>query len=221
MAQLGRSRYKSLNFAIVLLFVAKQSFNLYRSIRQFLSFPQLSLFSLQGWEFAISLFTLSHKIALLKERPWVIRSRRSLKTSDESESVFNKERREWFTRFLRTNRTFALSLSKIERFARNNSLFSPCFWQFFTAFPIVMPKSESLSIKSIRERFALGKERIAILLFCSKTLAIRTKNLSANSQPCCSEGTGSKWLSWNSEFRYFAPTLARLSEMICIWPTLR
>ena len=46
--------------------------------------------------------------------------------------------------FLRANRTFALSLSKNERLARKSSLFSPWLWQFFTAFPIYMPKSKSL-----------------------------------------------------------------------------
>ena len=38
----------------------------------------------------------------------------------------------------------ALSLSKNEQFAQQNPLFSPFFWQFFSAFPICMPKSELL-----------------------------------------------------------------------------
>ena len=41
---------------------------------------------------------------------------------------------------------FTLSLSKNEWFAKKNVLFTPRFWQFFTAFPHFMPKSELLPL---------------------------------------------------------------------------
>ena len=56
----------------------------------------------------------------------------SLQKSDKSESLFNKEWREWLVFFFRAN--FSLAIKK-EQFAQKSVLFSPCFWQFFTAFP--------------------------------------------------------------------------------------
>ena len=52
-------------------------------------------------------------------------------------------------------------------------MFFDSFWQFFTAFPICMPKSKSLRLlfapmlfkKEQQERIALEKEWIAISLF--------------------------------------------------------
>ena len=122
-----------------------------------------------------------------------------------------------------------------ERFAQKNSMFSPCFWQlkeihkldscckdrliicykdreWFTVFPLFMPKSESLFTKEQpwvnRSRHSLQKsnhERVAqvaqvahdkrdgndLLIFMSESLfrlqkprAICSKNRWANSQSC-------------------------------------
>ena len=57
--------------------------------------------NLQGWEFALSLFALLLKISLLKERPWVICSHRSLK---KSASVIHS----WFALLLSKNEPFAV-----------------------------------------------------------------------------------------------------------------
>ena len=140
---------------------------------------------MQGWEFALLLFTLSLKIALLKKETWAICS---------------LQRVTWVIHlfFFRANRTFILLLFKNEWFAQIFFIVSPCFQQFLTAFPIFMPKtnrlcnsllsrtgsirSRSLFTKKRREQFALGKERIVISLFCSQK-TIRTKNQRANSLP--------------------------------------
>ena len=136
----------------------------------------------QGWEFALLLFTLSLKIALLKERPWAIRSRHSFKKSDRKQIALVA----LYKRVTRANHSLIKSgvsdsLVFWERIAlplfhsqkrtirsQKNSLFLPCFWQFLTAFSHFKPKIESLPspfLKEQLERFALGKERIVISLF--------------------------------------------------------
>ena len=110
----------------------------------------------QGWEFALSLYALSLKIAHLKiELPWVIRCCCSLKKrnferiplialykraamSKSLLSLFKKDQCQWFTR------EPLFHSKKNERFARKKSYFSPCFLQFFTVFPLSMLKSDSL-----------------------------------------------------------------------------
>ena len=63
-------------------------------------------------------------------------------------------------------------------------VFFVCFWQFFTAFPLFMPKSyrspRSLQ-KSDSEGFALFQVQMASSLFRSQKRAIRSKNQGANS----------------------------------------
>ena len=89
---------------------------------------------------------------------------RSKLLSLKSESLFKKEWHEWFTHFLRANRTFALKKQVIcpPKFV----VFAMFFLQFFTAFPICMPKSESLP--SLFAPSLFFKEWIAILLFCTQ-----------------------------------------------------
>ena len=153
--------------------------------------------SFHAWEFTLQLL-----IALLKERPWAICSRCSLKKSDHeriafvalckrvmraicSQSLSKREWREWFARFFCT---FALSLSKTSNLLEQNSMFAPCFWCFSLLSPFLWPRanrsrhssprcsflksngSDSLTVALLKERdgFTLGKERIAIWLFCSQ-----------------------------------------------------
>ena len=61
----------------------------------------------------------------------------SLQKSDKSESLSKSDVSDCFV-FLRANCSLAV---KNEQFAQKSELFSPCFWQFFTAFPSFMPKS--------------------------------------------------------------------------------
>ena len=64
----------------------------------------------------------------------------------------------------------------IQWFAPKKLYFSPFFWQFFTTFPLFMPKSKSLLslfamslfFKERWEQFALFHKQIAISLFCSQ-----------------------------------------------------
>ena len=75
-----------------------------------------------------------------KERLWANRSCHSLRKSDTSESLFKKEQPEW------------LALNKRDMCSKKFA-FSPCFWQFFTDFPLFMAKSKLLRssfIKSYR-----------------------------------------------------------------------
>ena len=103
-------------------------------------------------------FILSLKSTLLKERSWVICSPGSLKKSDLPTVTL----KEWPVSLcvkLVFLEQITLSQSKIKQSAQQNSLFSPCFWQFFTVFPIFMPKSEALPwlccsfLKSDHEQF--------------------------------------------------------------------
>ena len=69
----------------------------------------------QGWEFALSLFALSLKIAYIKGRLWAIRSHLSLKKSDlESIAPVALVTKEWFAFF---HERIALSLTKNDWFA--------------------------------------------------------------------------------------------------------
>ena len=115
----------------------------------------------QNWEFDLSLFTLSFKIALLKAQPLAIRSHCSLKEqtwanrsccslqkSDESQSHFRSKQ---------------ATRSK-------NSLFSQCFLKFFIAFPICMPKSKLLQFLFAPWHFFLKSDGTNSLLEKSESL---------------------------------------------------
>ena len=86
-----------------------------------------------------------------KEQPWAIRSLRSLKKSNREPIALIA----LYKRVTRANHSvtkslvrdllvfweqITLLLSKNERFAGKNSLFSPFFWQFFTVFSILCPR---------------------------------------------------------------------------------
>ena len=96
---------------------------------------------------------------------------RSKLLSLKSESLFKKEWHEWFTHFLRANRTFALKKQVIcpPKFV----VFAMFFLQFFTAFPICMPKSESLP--SLFAPSLFFKEYFALLHTKIKWYAQKTK----------------------------------------------
>ena len=78
--------------------------------------------------------------------------------------------------------------NKNKQIAQKNLLFSPCFWQFFTAFPHFMPKSESLPLlfspllffKELWEQFAHDslseKSESLFRSFPHIKQAIRSKN---------------------------------------------
>ena len=119
---------------------------------------------MQGRDFALFLlFILSLKIAFLKEWPWAIRS---LQKSNKSESLFYKECREWFARFLRANCTFAVSLSQTRSdLLKKIRFFHHVSDSFSLLFPFFMPKSE-LQFHS----------------FADKNQAIRSKKQRANFQ---------------------------------------
>ena len=116
----------------------------------------------QGWELAFSLFhsksLFRSKSLFLKELPWAICSRRSLKKSDTSESLFKKE---WL---------FMIHSQK-------NSYFSHCLWQFMIAFPLFMPKSESLFTKEQPwvNRFLRSLQKSSLLLTKNERFAWKTK----------------------------------------------
>ena len=114
-----------------------------------------------------------------KKSPWANRSYRSLKKSNCEQSALSTI----YKRVMRGNYS-RNSLKKsdlsdaivIQWFAPKKLYFSPFFWQFFTTFPLFMPKSKSLLslfamslfFKERWEQFALFHKRIAISLFCSQ-----------------------------------------------------
>ena len=111
----------------------------------------------------------------------------SLKKNDKS-----KEWHEWSARFMRAKHTDALSLSKKEHFTQKILLFSLCFWHFFTAFPLFVPKSESLP--SLFDPLSFFEEWMEQFThscswkrvngsFTHKNWVIHSKNQRANSQP--------------------------------------
>ena len=162
----------------------------------------------QSWECALLLFAYLLKIALLKVRPWAIPSHRSFKKSEPARIalvalykratmrkllllLFLKEQHEWFAPYL-------LFRSTKRSIHLKNSYFSPCLWQFFTAFPLIYAQEQSLQsffapslfFKEQHELFtfvALYKRvNVSKLLFCSfaqKKRIVRSKNQRANSQP--------------------------------------
>ena len=77
---------------------------------------------------------------MTKERLWESHSRRSKKKSDMSDLLM-----------IQANRSQ-------KRAIRSKKFIFLCFWQFFTAFPLFMPKSKSIPLLFFierRERFAL------------------------------------------------------------------
>ena len=81
--------------------------------------------------------------------------------------------------------TFALLLSKKEWLTRKNLLFSPCFWQSFTAFSPFYDHERLLPslfnpVDLLKEWLALRKEWIASLLTQNKWFAEKSKERISN-----------------------------------------
>ena len=147
--------------------------------------------------FALSLVTLSLKIAPLKERPWAIRS---LQKSDKSKLLLNKEWREWFTYFLDL-----ISLLLFHSFKK-----CAICSKTYVVFIMFLTVAHFFFHFSAQERFVPARHsllRCSFLKFCTmglgaihswkrvngyfalsltKKRAIRRKNQRANSQPCFS-----------------------------------
>ena len=156
-----------------------------------------------------SLFAISLKLALFKEWLWAICSCRSLKKSNHERIVLialyirttvnekvmtvNHSR----CSFKRSNVSDSLFSSKKPAIRSKKVIFSRCFWQFFTAFPLapIAPIAlrsvalfwSTLAIRSHGSLLTSDREQftpIAISLFRSQKEAIRLKTQQANSQPC-------------------------------------
>ena len=94
--------------------------------------------------------------------------------SDKRESLSKSDMRDLLV-FLER---ITLSLLKNEPFAQQFSLFSPCFWQFFTAFPIFMPKRELLPL--LFAPITFFKRATAVIRCCALSL---TKKSDSHKSP--------------------------------------
>ena len=90
-------------------------FSLSHFLDKIIIFPPENKYTLTISSFGF--LKMRFKIALLKDRLWAIRSRCSLQKSYKSNC---KEWHEWFSCFLRANRTFALLLKKTSDFLEKN-----------------------------------------------------------------------------------------------------
>ena len=143
---------------------------------------------------------MSDLLSLLftKEWLWENHSCHSSQKSDKSKSFLTKSDMSdyWFASFLRANCTFAL---KKRQFVQKKFTVFTLLWQFFTAFPHFMLKSELLlslfGTGAIRSQSLFFKERReGFTHFCSLTRATVSDSLLEKSE---------------SQFRSFALLLTK------------
>ena len=135
----------------------------------------------QGWELAFSLFhsksLFRSKSLFLKELPWAICSRRSLKKSDTSESLSSLFKKEWlFMIHSFALEKLAIRSRKFVFFTLSLTVYD-CFPPFYAQERIALYKRATMS-ESLPSLFT--KEQP----FAHKKRAICLKNQRANSQPC-------------------------------------
>ena len=120
------------------------------------------------------------------ERFTLVAIQKRATVSKSLSQLFTKNRRQWFAHDL------SKSLLKNRRFAKK-IIFFVCFWQFFTAFPLFVPRA-NCSCRSKKEwpwanpfRCSLQNSDSQFIesksLFCSQKRAICSKNQRANRNP--------------------------------------
>ena len=127
---------------------------------------------------SFALFSFAQN-CLFKEWPWANRSCRSLKNINHEQILLKRTTWVFLSWFEQITLKTSDLLEKIHIFV--------CFWQFFTAFPLFMSKSELLSslFAPVAHYKRATVSKSLFRSFAHKNWAIRLKNQRANFPPCC------------------------------------